>query len=184
MRKFEEKDYNEKVNFSTWKKIIKTIMNDKKNLILMMLTISFLAILDVIHPILNSVIIDKYFSGDNVSFENSEWYILAYVGIAVFYFIFTTAFLIFTAKIENNTAYQLRKQAYENIQKLSFSYYDVTSQGWLMARMTSDSAKLAGLVSWGVVDFLWGVLSMMGILIVLLVTNLKLGLIIICVLQL
>jgi len=182
MKKFEEKDYNEKVNFSTWKKIIKTIMSDKKSFIWMLLTISFLAILDVIHPILNSTIIDKYFQSNTTSFENSEYYVLAYVAIAVLYFVFTTLFLIFTAKIENNTAYKLRKQAYENIQKLSFSYYDVTSQGWLMARMTSDSAKLAGLVSWGVVDFLWGVLSMIGILVVLLVTNLKLGLIIICVL--
>ena len=182
MKKFEEKDYNEKVNFSTWKKIIRAIMSDKKTFIWMMLTISFLAILDVIHPILNSAIIDKYFSEDTVSFENSELYILAYVAIAILYFAFTTLFLIFTAKIENKTAYILRKQAYENIQKLSFSYYDVTSQGWLMARMTSDSSKLAGLVSWGVVDFLWGVLTMIGILFVLLFTNFKLGIIIICVL--
>lgn len=182
MKKFEEKDYNEKVNLTTWKKIIHAIMSDKKSLILMILTISVLAVLDVIHPILNKTIIDKYFTGDNISFDNSELYILAYVEIAVLYFAMTTLFLIFTAKIENYTSYILRKQAYENIQKLSFSYYDVTSQGWLMARMTSDSAKLAGLVSWGLVDFLWGVLSMVGILIVLLVTNLKLGLIIICVL--
>ncbi len=182
MKKFEEKDYNEKVNLTTWKKIIHAIMSDKKSLILMILTISVLAVLDVIHPILNKTIIDKYFTGDNISFDNSELYILAYVGIAVLYFAMTTLFLVFTAKIENYTSYILRKQAYENIQKLSFSYYDVTSQGWLMARMTSDSAKLAGLVSWGLVDFLWGVLSMVGILIVLLVTNLKLGLIIICVL--
>ena len=89
MKKFEEKDYNEKVNFSTWKKIIRAIMSDKTTFIWMMLTISFLAILDVIHPILNSLIIDKYFSGDNVSFENSGYYVLAYVGIAVLYFIFT-----------------------------------------------------------------------------------------------
>lgn len=182
MKKFEEKDYNEKVNLTTWKKIIHAIMSDKKSLILMIITISVLAILDVIHPILNKTIIDEYFSGDNISFENSELYILAYVGIAILYFAMTTLFLIFTAKIENYTSYILRKQAYENIQKLSFSYYDVTSQGWLMARMTSDSSKLAGLVSWGLVDFLWGVLSMVGILIVLLVTNLRLGLIIICVL--
>ena len=182
MKKFEEKDYNEKVNLATWKKIIRAIMSDKKSLIWMIVTISVLAILDVVHPILNKTIIDRYFAGDNVSFENSELYILAYVGIAILYFAMTTLFLIFTAKIENYTSYILRKQAYENIQKLSFSYYDVTSQGWLMARMTSDSAKLAGLVSWGLVDFLWGVLSMIGILIVLLVTNLRLGLIIICVL--
>ena len=182
MKKFEEKDYNEKVNFSTWKKIIHAIMSDKKNLIWMVVTISLLAILDVLHPILNSTIIDKYFTNDNVSFDNAEYYILIYIGLAILYFICTTAFLIFTARIENDTAYILRKQAYENIQKLSFSYYDVTSQGWLMARMTSDASKLAGLVSWGLVDFLWGVLTMVGILIALLITNLKLGLIVICVL--
>ena len=66
MKKFEEKDYNEKVNLSTWKKIIHAIMSDKKNLIWMVVTISLLAILDVLHPILNSTIIDKYFTNDNL----------------------------------------------------------------------------------------------------------------------
>ena len=36
-----------------------------------------------------------------------------------------------------------------------------------MARLTSDSRKLAEIISWGMVDFIWGIATMIGILIVL-----------------
>ena len=36
-----------------------------------------------------------------------------------------------------------------------------------MARLTSDSRKLAEIISWGMVDLIWGIGTMIGILIVL-----------------
>ena len=65
------------------------------------------------------------------------------------------------------------------MQKLSFSYYDTTSSGWIMARMTSDARKLASIISWGIVDLLWGFMLMIGILIVSIVINWRLSLILI-----
>lgn len=180
MKRFEEKEYGEKINPGTWKKIIKTILLDKKNLIMMLVSILFLAILDVIYPILNSVVIDKFFT-EGAVFDESGLYIFYYILIAVLYFVGTTCFLMFATRLDANTSYNLRKQAYEKIQLLSYSYYDVTPQGWLMARMTSDSRKLSSLISWGLVDMLWGVVMMIGILIVLIFLNIKLALIILCV---
>ncbi|HKM29578.1 MAG TPA: ABC transporter ATP-binding protein, partial [Bacilli bacterium] len=42
----------------------------------------------------------------------------------------------------------------------------------------SDSRRLASIISWGIVDMLWGALSMIGILIIMYVVNWKLALII------
>lgn len=181
MKKFEEKDYSEKVNLGTWKKILQVIWIDKKNLILMLLSVVFLAFMDVITPILNSAVIDKFFS-ENPSFDEASLYVFYYILIGVGFFISTTSFIFFANRLENNTSYNFRKQAYERIQRLSFSYYDVTSQGWLMARMTSDSRRLARLISWGVIDMLEGILMMIGILGVLIVLNLELAVIVILVL--
>ena len=58
--------------------------------------------------------------------------------------------------------YTIRKQAFCKLQELSFSYFDVNSSGWILARLTSDTKKLASIVSWGIVDALWAVIVMLG----------------------
>ena len=45
-----------------------------------------------------------------------------------------------------------------------------------MARMTSDARKLASIISWGIVDLLWGFVLMIGILIVSFIINWRLAL--------
>ena len=47
-----------------------------------------------------------------------------------------------------------------------------------MARMTSDSRRLANIISWGLVDLLWGLVMMIAILITMFVIKWELALII------
>lgn len=184
MASFEEKDFEEKINLGIWKKIIKTIWLDKKSLIGLCCMVSLLAVLDVVYPLFNKYAIDHYFveNAAAANFNDVTFFIVSYIVWAFGYLISVTGFLYFAGQIEVKTAYQLRKQAYERLQNLSFSYYDVTPQGWIMARMTSDSRNLASIISWGLNDLLWGLLSMIGILIVLFVTDYRLALIIVCIL--
>lgn len=46
-----------------------------------------------------------------------------------------------------------------------------------MARMTSDIARLSETISWGLVDFIWGITLMGTIMVVMLIMNWKLALI-------
>lgn len=108
--------------------------------------------------------------------------VLGYIGVSIAYGVCVFSFLFFAGKVEIETSYELRKEAYLNLQKLPFSYFDKTAQGWIMARVTSDSRKLSEIISWGIVDLLWGLLSMIGILGVLLVVNIKLSLIVLVIL--
>ncbi|MFA5720611.1 MAG: ABC transporter ATP-binding protein, partial [Acholeplasmataceae bacterium] len=66
----------------------------------------------------------------------------------------------------------------ETLQRLPFSYFDKTPHGWIMARMTSDSRRLANIISWGLVDFLWSFVIMGAILVILYVFSWKLALIV------
>jgi ATP-binding cassette subfamily B protein len=87
------------------------------------------------------------------------------------------AFIRAAAKVEERTTFEIRMQAFKNLQQLSFSYFDNTPTGWVMARMTSDARRLANIISWGLVDFLWGFLLMIGILIISFFINWRLALI-------
>ena len=166
-------------NKGPWKKIFKTVLKQRKIFIGLIITVIMLAGLDVCYPLINSYAIRHFFESADPNRFNDIWIIiLLYILVSVGYGVTVFGFLFFAGKLEVNTSYELRKEAYQNLQKLPFSYFDKTAQGWIMARLTSDARKLSEIISWGLVDLLWGLLSMFGVLGVLLVINIKLSLIV------
>lgn len=78
-------------------------------------------------------------------------------------------------------SYDIRQDAFAKLQQLSFSFYDTTSVGWLMARMVSDIARLSDMIAWSLVDLMWAGVFAVGIVAVLLAMNWKLGLLVLCI---
>lgn len=181
MEELELEDVSYKKVKSPWKKIIKTVLKSKKYCIGLISSVIILAILDVCYPLLNQYAISNYFSQEP-DFSTIGWFIFGYICVAIGYGLSVFSFIYFAGKLEVATSYELRKEAYLNLQKLPFSYFDRTAQGWIMARLTSDARRLSEIISWGIVDLLNGVLVMIGILAVLMVYNIKLSLIVICLL--
>lgn len=168
-----------------WRKIIKTVLLHKKSAIAMVISVFFLAFLDIFYPLCNQFALKQYFENtDPNRFDTAYIFIGFYIGVALLYGVAVCCFLVSVGKVEVHTSYELKKEAYHKLQQLPFSYFDKTPQGWIMARLTSDSRKLAMIISWSFVDFVWGLLTMFGILGILLVYNAKLALIIIVLLPL
>lgn len=174
----EEDDPKEsKVDLNVWKKIIKIIVRDKKTIILMIITVFCLGILDTCLPIINKYALEHYFV-ENPELETRHIYIAVYIVVAICYGLTVFMFVRRAAIVEESTTMEIRKQAFDKLQKLSFSYYDTTSSGWVMARMTSDARRLSSIISWGIVDCLWSLVVMVGILIASFIINWRLALII------
>ncbi|MDE7105625.1 MAG: ABC transporter ATP-binding protein/permease, partial [Anaeroplasmataceae bacterium] len=170
-------------NKGPWKKIFKTVLLHKGTFCGLILSVICLAALDVCYPLINSFAISHFFeNADPNRFDMIWMMVLGYAGVSLAYGVCVFSFLFFAGKVEIQTSYELRKEAYLNLQKLPFSYFDKTAQGWIMARVTSDSRKLSEIISWGCVDLLWGLLSMFGILGVLLVVNIRLSIIVLVIL--
>lgn len=171
----DDQDIQYKVQFSTWKKIISIIFKSKKHLLLLIIYSGLLATLDVITPLFNRYAIDVFFVGGDYS--TWPYYVAANLGLALAFGLVVWGFIYEAGIIEAEVSYELRRQAFENLQRLSYSYFDKTPQGWVMARMTSDTRKLSLIISWGLVDFVWAGLQMFMILVVLYLTFVKLALI-------
>ncbi len=171
----DDQDVQTKVQLSTWKKIIGIIFKSKKHLILLLIYSGLLATLDVLTPMFNRYAIDTFFVGGDYS--TWPYYVIANLLLALSFGLVVWGFIYEAGIIEAEVSYELRRQAFENLQRLSYSYFDKTPQGWVMARMTSDTRKLSLIISWGLVDFVWAGLQMIMILIVLYLTFIKLALI-------
>lgn len=55
--------------------------------------------------------------------------------------------------------YDIRRMLFNHLQELSFSYFDRTPVGWIMARVTSDAGRIAELVTWGLLDVSFATLN-------------------------
>ncbi|MDA0955315.1 MAG: ABC transporter ATP-binding protein [Proteobacteria bacterium] len=62
----------------------------------------------------------------------------------------------------------MRRDAFNQLQDLSFAYFDRRPVGWLMARMTSDCERLSNILAWGLLDLAWGATVMSGALVAML----------------
>lgn len=181
MNSFEEQDYSsEKFSAGIWKKIFKLVLKRKKHLILMVIFVIGLACMDIIYPLLNKYAIEEFFTKKD--FSNVNLFVIGYILIAIGYGVSTFGFIKMAGVVESEVGYEIRNEAFNNLQRLPFAYYDKTPAGWIMARLTSDARRLADIISWGLVDMLWGGLTMLGTLIMMFIVEWRLALVIVALL--
>jgi len=67
--------------------------------------------------------------------------------------IFWTFFL--TNYIDMCIMTDLRHDTFHRVQELSFSYFDKTNSGWLIARMNNDTGSIGDVLSWDIISIFW-----------------------------
>lgn len=78
--------------------------------------------------------------------------------------------------IGQKVLYDLRTHLFTHIQKLSFRFYDKRPAGSVLVRVTNDVNALQDLFTNGVVNLLMDIIQLIGIVVILLAINVKLGL--------
>ena len=86
------------------------------------------------------------------------------------------AFISCAGRLGEKLRFDIRKIVFEHLQTLSFSFFDRTSSGWLLSRITSDSQRVAQLVSWMLLDVVWATVNIIMALVFMLFMNVKLTL--------
>ncbi|HCX03568.1 MAG: ABC transporter ATP-binding protein [Tissierellales bacterium] len=169
-----EKDYDKKLDLKTWKRLFKYLFRYKYTTIGLIIFMISLALADAVLPQMTRIAIDDFIIPNTT--EGLDVFILKFVGLAVWFSSNVFAFIAIAGRIEMELTYDIREEAFDKLQKLSLSYYDKTQNGWIMARMTSDIRRLGEVISWGIVDVVWGTTMMLIISIFMLVSNWRLAL--------
>ena len=170
----QEQEYSKKFDFSLWIRLLKYAAPYKKLMILLGFVMICVAGIDVIFPLMTKYAIDHYaVTGTLYGLKN---FAVGYAALGIVQAFNVYLLISIAGKIDMGICYDIRKHGFKRLQELSFSYYDKTPVGWLMARMTSDTTRLSDTIAWGLVDFVWGFTMMIGIAGVMLVINWKLAL--------
>ncbi|MBP3399467.1 MAG: ABC transporter ATP-binding protein [Erysipelotrichaceae bacterium] len=178
MNPYEEKEYQStSFDMKTWKKVILMIIPYRGLIAALLILNVIIAGFDTLFPFLNKMAIDTFATGTFVESEFIRFGILYFVGIVIQAFNVYGFFWI-AGRIEMKFSYQLRKECFHKLNELSFSYFDKTPQGWIIARMTSDVARLSEIVSWSMMDLFWGVSVMIFTTVMMLSVNWKLAMLV------
>jgi ATP-binding cassette subfamily B protein len=85
-----------------------------------------------------------------------------YAGLSVLSAAGVFSFIFLAGLLGERIQYDLRRQLFNHLQDLSFSYFDRTPVGWLMSRVTSDTGRMADLITWGLLDVTWAAMAIMS----------------------
>lgn len=173
---FDELALARRLRMGLWKKLFTYTKPYRKELIVLASCAVLTALMDVAYPLITRAVVDT------VAAEGTQaqlWpYFLAYAACTLTLSLSVGGFIWAGGKIRTHVSYDIRQEGFENLQRLSFSFYDFRPVGWLMARMTSDCERLSNILAWGILDFVWGVTVMTGIAVAMLIMNAKLALLV------
>lgn len=172
----EEEDFQTKFSGHTLRRILGLTRPHLKWVVGFLVTISVVSGLDAIFTYLSKLIIDQ---GIIAQDRPALYRLLAtYAGLTVFQLMGVFGFIYLASVLGERIRYDLRQKMFNHLQGLSLSYFSRTPVGWIMSRVTSDSERVADLVTWGLVDSTWGIVNIIISMVFMFVINWRMALIV------
>ena len=172
----EEEEHTSELTMPVVKRILGLLIPHKWWAIGFFVAIAITAGLDGLFTFINKNIIDQGIAAKDVP----RMLELAgiYGGFIVVQSIMVFGFVYLAGVLGERIQYDLRKMMFEHLQGLSLSYYSQNSVGRLMSRMTSDSGRVADLMTWGLLDVTWAFTSITTSVVFMAIINWRLALIV------
>lgn len=176
-----DKDYFSKpMRFFGLNRLIPIVAPYRKRFIVMIVFALFGSLFDIFLPQFQKYAINNYIGEGTL--DGFGMFIAAYI---VFLILQITVNLI--AVVQSNTVelsinHDLRNRCFRHLQELSFSYYNRSSVGYVHSRVMSDVSNIGDTIVWSTMDGMWHASYIIGVVIVMFVTNWRLALLAVAIL--
>ena len=173
---FEEEEFTTKFNGQTMLRILAQTRPHWKWVAGFLVTVTLVAGSDAYFTFLRKQIIDLGITpGDTAALARIG---VIYAVMIVFQAAGVFTFIYLAGVLGERVHYDLRQKMFNHLQDLSLKYYSKTPVGWIMSRVTSDSVRIAELVTWGMLDVTAGVVSIVTAFAFMLAINWQLALLV------
>jgi ATP-binding cassette, subfamily B, bacterial len=170
----DEIDIRQRLKFSLWRSLYRFAAPFKGRFAILGLLMVLVASVDAVQPFLTGWAVDNIAVAGRL--DRLPAFVAVFGLLMAGQAVLVRVFIGVGGTIEMGMNYGIRAAAFDKLQKLSFSYYDRTSAGWVTARLTGDIGRLADILAWGVIDMIWGFSMMLISAILMLVADWKLAL--------
>ncbi len=145
-----------------------------KNTIFSMMILGFLGgLVDIILPLFQEYAINHFIAKKDLS--NLGFFVAAYVCVLAFQVLANGISAYQACEVEMYVGRDMKRESFNHLQTLAFSYFNQNSVGYIHARVMSDTNKIGALISWSVMDGIWHSSYILGAIFVMLKTNAKLA---------
>lgn len=171
-----ELDDNVPLKSNVLKRLFSTLRPHWKPLLGGVIAIVVVSLLDAYFTILSKRIIDE---GITLQDKSAILHFFTIYGAIVLIQAVGVFFFVYLVGLQGESVrYDLRKNLFNHLQELSLSYFSKTPLGWIMSRVTSDTEKMAELLTWGVIDTAYAAVSIVVSAIFMLTINWQLAIIV------
>jgi ATP-binding cassette, subfamily B, bacterial len=170
----EEIDTRQALKLSLWRSLLRFARPFRRDLVLLALMMVFVAAIDAVQPFLTGWAVDRIALAGRL--DRLLPFVIVYGSLMACQAVAIRLFIGAGGRIEMGMNYSIRAAAFEKLQALSFSYFDRTSAGWITARLTCDVGRLADIITWGLIDMVWGASMMLISAILMFVADWRLAL--------
>ena len=172
----DDEDFSlEKLDKRALKFLYKYLKNHIKKLILAVVSMLIVTLTSLAGPYLSKVAIDRFIANGDLRGLNII-FLLMVISYGV-YWLFSYYQTYLSKWIGEKIVGSIREDLYDHLQDLSIDFYNKRNTGDIMARVTHDVNALSDLVSAGFVHLLNDFFTMLGIVIIMLLLDLRLALI-------
>ena len=120
-------------------------------------------------------------AGDGINFGAVAQTLLTLLCIYVISACFSYAQSFLMTGVSMNVAYRMRREISEKIQHLPFSYYDTTTNGEVLSRLTNDVDTITMTLNQSLTQIITSITQLIGILVMMFSINLTMTLVALCV---
>lgn len=173
---FEEEEFSTQFNGSTLARILSQVKPHWRWVVGFLVTIAIVSAMDSIFTLLGKRIVDEGIIARNAAVLREI--VIIYAGLMLFQAAGVFIFIYLAGVLGERVQYDLRKKMFDHLQDLSFSYFSKTPVGWIMSRVSSDSERIAQLLTWGILDVTWGIMNITSAMVVMFWLNWRLALIV------
>ncbi len=165
----------QKINPQTWKCILGFALSRKKYFPVIICGGMLTGVIDTAMSFMSRWAIDGFMTPGTT--EHIGLFAFAAVGLQSLMALLTFIYCRAAGRLESHLSADVRRAAYTRLQSMSFSYFDRTSTGHLITRLTNDISRITEMVSWTCIDLGWGAMALVASLIAMFAVNLRLALI-------
>ncbi len=152
-------------------------LKPQKRIIIPMMILSLIGgLFDIILPLFQRYAIN-HFIGEN-TLDTLVYFIVLYLSVLLMQTVLNTCSAFLGGRLEIYVNNDMRKAGFNHLQTLSFSYYNQNSVGYIHSRIMSDTSRIGELISWGLLDCVWNITYLIGIIVAMLLINWKLALVV------
>ncbi|MFW6070572.1 MAG: ABC transporter ATP-binding protein [bacterium] len=155
--RFKEEEFSTQFNGRTFVRILAQIKPYWPRVVGFLVLVSLVSWLDSYFTFLSKRIIDEGIVAQDR--EALFSIVTIYGSLIVVQALGVFGFIYLTALLGEQVRYDLRRKLFGHLQELSLSYFNRTPVGWIMSRVTSDTDRIAELISWGILDVTWSIMN-------------------------